>query len=60
MAASARQSASRILATVGVLFMLAMAFRVIVPRNVALFLGIACFVVAGLMRRLPGSSGDGE
>lgn len=41
-----------ILTTVGVLFILAMAFDVLFPSRVALFLGIACFVVAGLMRRL--------
>jgi hypothetical protein len=37
---------ARILGLVGVLFMLAMAFEVM-PRNYALFAGIACFVIAG-------------
>jgi hypothetical protein len=39
---------ARVLGLVGVLFMLAMAFDMM-PRNYALFAGVACFVVAGAM-----------
>ncbi len=39
-----------ILGGVGVLFMLAMAFGVFLPRMYALFLGVACFVIAGIVR----------
>jgi hypothetical protein len=40
-----------ILGVVGVLFILAMAFS-IMPKNLALFLGIASFIIAGLVRTL--------
>jgi hypothetical protein len=40
-----------ILGVVGILFMMAMAFQ-IVPRNIGLFLGIASFIVAALVRTL--------
>lgn len=36
----------------GVLFMLAMAFGVFLPRMYALFLGVACFVIAPAFKRL--------
>lgn len=41
-----------ILGGVGVLFMLMMAFGVFLPRTTALFLGVACFVIAGVVRTL--------
>lgn len=42
-----------ILSTVGVLFMLAMAFGVL-PANIALFAGVASFVIAGVVWSLGG------
>ena len=42
---------SMILGTAGVLFMMAMAFGIL-PTNIALFLGVSCFIVAGLVKRL--------
>jgi hypothetical protein len=41
-----------IFGVLGVLFMLAMAFGVFMPRMYALFLGAACFVVAPAFKRL--------
>lgn len=52
-----RQTATltaRILGIVGVLFMLAMTFDIL-PRNIALFLGVACFVIAGGLWGMGGS-----
>jgi hypothetical protein len=43
----------KILGVIGVLFILAMVFGLL-PINLALFLAIACFIVAGLVRRLAG------
>ena len=40
-----------ILGVVGILFILAMAFNIL-PGKIALFLGIASFIVAGLVRTL--------
>lgn len=40
-----------ILSTVGVLFMISTGFSLL-PWNIAVFAGIACFILAGLMRRL--------
>lgn len=45
------QIASTILGTLGVLFMLAMAFKIL-PFNYAIFAGVACFILAGTVRRL--------
>lgn len=42
--------ASTILGTLGVLFMLAMAFKIL-PFNYAIFAGVACFILAGTVRR---------
>ena len=41
-----------IFGVLGILFMLAMAFGVILPRMYALFLGVACFVIAPAFKRL--------
>jgi multisubunit Na+/H+ antiporter MnhG subunit len=41
-----------IFGVLGVLFMLAMAFGVFLPRMYALFLGVACFVIAPAFKRL--------
>jgi hypothetical protein len=40
-----------ILMAVGVLFMISTGFRLL-PWNIAVFAGIACFILAGLVRRL--------
>lgn len=40
-----------ILTTFGVLFMLAMAFQIL-PWNIAIFAGVACFILAGMVRRM--------
>ena len=42
---------SGVLGLLGILFMIAMAFDVFMPRNYALFLGVACFILAGGVRR---------
>ena len=42
---------SVILGTLGVLFMMAMAFSVM-PTNLAIFAGVACFIVAGAVKRI--------
>jgi hypothetical protein len=44
-------TAATILGAVGILFILAMAFGIL-PGKIALFLGIASFIVAGLVRTL--------
>ena len=36
----------------GILFMLAMAFNLFIPRMYALFLGVACFVIAPAVRKM--------
>ncbi|HEX5706726.1 MAG TPA: hypothetical protein VFX96_05505 [Pyrinomonadaceae bacterium] len=41
-----------VLGTLGVLFMIAMAFGVFMSRNYALFAGVACFILAGAVRRM--------
>lgn len=41
-----------ILGALGVIFILAMAFGVLMSRNIALFIGVACFVLAGTVRTL--------
>ena len=45
-----------ILTTVGVLFMIAMAFDIFGNRTLTLFLGVASFIVAGLVKRLGGAT----
>ena len=40
-----------ILSTIGVLFMISTGFSLL-PWNIAVFAGLACFIVAGLVRRL--------
>ena len=40
-----------VLGTLGVLFFLAMAFSVL-PGNLAIFAGIACFILAGTTKRI--------
>ena len=35
----------------GILFMIAMAFQIL-PFNYAIFAGVACFILAGTVRRL--------
>ena len=42
---------SVILGTLGVLFMMAMAFS-IMPTNLAIFAGVACFILAGAVKRI--------
>ena len=49
---NAKRTLAVIFSTVGVLFMLALAFPVI-PRQYALFGGIACFVLSGMTWTLP-------
>ncbi len=49
-----RPAAAIILSTLGVLFMMAMAFGVLLPRSYSLFLGVACFILAGMVGRLAG------
>ena len=50
------QVVAMILGTIGVLFMMAMAFKIL-PANYAIFAGVACFIVAGAVRRFsPGRS----
>ena len=40
-----------VLSTLGVLFFMAMAFKIL-PQNYAIFAGIACFILAGMVKRL--------
>jgi hypothetical protein len=40
-----------VLGTLGVLFFMAMAFNVL-PKNMAIFAGIACFIIAGAVKRM--------
>ena len=42
---------SGVLGLLGILFMMAMAFEVFVPRNYSLFFGVACFILAAGVRR---------
>ncbi|HEV2762001.1 MAG TPA: hypothetical protein VGV38_03320, partial [Pyrinomonadaceae bacterium] len=49
-----RPTAAIILSTLGVLFMIAMAFGVLLPRTYALFFGVACFILAGMVGRIAG------
>lgn len=39
-----------VLGTLGILFMMAMAFNIL-PANLAIFAGIACFIIAGAVKR---------
>ena len=39
-----------VLGTLGILFFMAMAFRIL-PTNLAIFAGIACFIIAGAVKR---------
>ena len=39
-----------ILGTAGVLFIMAMAFKIL-PANYAIFAGVACFIIAGAVKR---------
>ena len=50
------QLVAMILGTLGVLFIMAMAFNIL-PANYAIFAGVACFIVAGVVKRSsPGRS----
>jgi hypothetical protein len=40
-----------ILSTLGTIFMLAMAFKVL-PTNIALFAGVSCYVLAGASKKI--------
>jgi hypothetical protein len=40
-----------VLGTLGVLFFMAMAFKLL-PTNLAIFAGIACFIIAGAVKRI--------
>jgi hypothetical protein len=40
-----------VLGTLGVLFFMAMAFSIL-PKNLAIFAGIACFIIAGAVKRV--------
>ena len=44
------QVAAMILGTIGILFMMAMAFKIL-PANYAIFAGVACFIIAGAVKR---------
>ncbi|GEM_PF-1770748 len=50
------KAAAIFLTTLGVLFMIAMAFQ-IMPWNYAIFGGVACFILAGAVRRMFSQSG---
>lgn len=43
--------AGTVLGTLGILFMLAMAFQIL-PFKYAIFAGVACFILAGAVRRI--------
>lgn len=43
--------AAIVLSTLGILFMVAMAFKIL-PFNIAIFAGVACFILAGAVRRI--------
>ena len=43
--------AATLLGTLGVLFMMAMAFNIL-PTNIAIFAGIACFILAGTVKSI--------
>ena len=45
------KTAAIILSTLGILFMLAMAFQVL-PFNIAIFAGVSCFILSGAARRI--------
>ena len=51
------QVIAMILGTIGVLFMMAMAFRIL-PTNFAIFAGVACFIVAGAVKRFSTGRSD--
>ena len=40
-----------VLGTLGVLCFMAMAFNIL-PKNLAIFAGIACFIIAGAVKRM--------
>lgn len=40
-----------VLSTLGILFFMAMAFKIL-PQNYATFAGVACFILAGMVKRL--------
>jgi len=40
-----------LLGTLGILFFLAMAFNIL-PGNIAIFAGVACFILAGTVKRI--------
>ena len=44
------QSVAIVLGTIGILFMMAMAFKIL-PANFAIFAGVACFIIAGAVKR---------
>jgi hypothetical protein len=44
------QLVSMVLVTMGILFIMAMAFK-IMPANYAIFAGVACFIIAGAVKR---------
>jgi len=51
------QVVAMILGTIGVLFMMAMAFRIL-PANLAIFAGVACFIIAGAVKRFSTGRSD--
>ncbi len=48
---SQSKTAAIILSTIGAIFMISIGFGIL-PWNMAVFAGVMCFVVAGMMRRL--------
>ena len=44
------QVVAMILGTMGILFIMAMAFKIL-PANYAIFAGVACFIIAGAVKR---------
>ncbi|HKA21364.1 MAG TPA: hypothetical protein VKN18_24010 [Blastocatellia bacterium] len=43
--------AAMLLTSAGILFMMSMAFQIL-PFNIAIFSGVACFILAGTVRRI--------
>lgn len=48
-----------ILGTLGIIFMMAMAFQIL-SWNWAIFLGVSCFMLAGMMRRIAAQKNKGD
>ena len=57
MSIRAKHAVAMLLSAVGVIFFLAMAFKML-PQNQALFWACACFVLCGLVYALPGGADE--